>query len=215
MKRSLWSLAVIGCVVMLWLVVATADASPQATVTLNEGQQAKVLPNGCNLTVLKETPDLVKVKCVAMTTPDGNRARALHPEGRITLGAGKAVKILSNNCDLSITKKTASLVKVICNPKANTVMVGQNGTTYTPQQITIHQGETVHWEWASNNHTVTSGTAPNADGLFCSPNDTNCASAPASNSGATYEHTFNSQGTFKYFCLVHGSAMTGSVVVEP
>ncbi len=31
----------------------------------------------------------------------------------------------------------------------------------------------------------------------------------------SFEHTFNSQGTFPYFCIPHGQAMTGTVIVNP
>ena len=33
-------------------------------------------------------------------------------------------------------------------------------------------------------------------------------------SAATYQFTFNSVGTFNYDCTIHGSGMTGRVVVK-
>jgi plastocyanin len=34
-------------------------------------------------------------------------------------------------------------------------------------------------------------------------------------SSGSFSHTFMTAGSFPYFCLVHGSAMTGMVVVNP
>jgi plastocyanin len=98
-----------------------------------------------------------------------------------------------------------------------TVTVGPGGAfSFNPQSVTIRVGETVRWRWDSNGHNVVSGSGGSADGRFCSPNDQGCGSAPLSNAGATYEHTFTEGGTFPYFCEPHASfGMTGSVIVEP
>jgi plastocyanin len=82
-------------------------------------------------------------------------------------------------------------------------------------------GGTVRWEWASSIHSVVSGTVGvngvgMPDGLFCSPNNTNCLNPPLSNAGDVYEHTFNQAGTFPYFCSPHASSgMVGMVIVQP
>jgi plastocyanin len=34
-------------------------------------------------------------------------------------------------------------------------------------------------------------------------------------SGGSFSHTFTSAGSFPYFCMIHGSMMTGMVVVNP
>jgi plastocyanin len=98
------------------------------------------------------------------------------------------------------------------------VMVGPGGShSFAPSKVTIHPGDTVQWVWGSNNHTVTSGDPSTgaADNQFCSPSDTNCSGAAASDTGAMYSHTFTQAGTFPYFCVPHRRAgMTGSVVVQ-
>lgn len=98
-----------------------------------------------------------------------------------------------------------------------TVMVGQAGLTFTPNALTIAVGDTVHWVWASNNHTVTSGAPCTADSTYCSPANSNCASSSTSNTGATYDHTFTQAGNYSYFCRIHcSSGMTGTIhVVAP
>ena len=76
---------------------------------------------------------------------------------------------------------------------------------YTPSSVNVGVGETVTW---SNDdtaaHTVTSGTAADGpDGTF----DSSLFAA-----GTTFSHTFEQEGTFDYFCMVH-PWMVGNVVV--
>ncbi|HEY4285066.1 MAG TPA: plastocyanin/azurin family copper-binding protein [Chthoniobacterales bacterium] len=94
------------------------------------------------------------------------------------------------------------------------VSVGSGGSRFVPATVNILVGDTVQWTWAASGHNVRSGTPCSTDGQFCSPNDTNCASAPTSNLNATYSHTFTQPGSYSYFCSVHClSGMTGTVSV--
>lgn len=97
-----------------------------------------------------------------------------------------------------------------------TVRVGPNGDhVFDPPNLSIRVGDTIHWVWDASNHTVTSGVGGVADERFCSPSGARCATAPVSNSGATYDFTFTVPGTYPYYCRPHRSAgMTGSVSVE-
>jgi len=77
---------------------------------------------------------------------------------------------------------------------------------YSPFSISVRTGTTVTWTNADNAaHTVTSGNA--ADG----PNGIFDSSMFMSRT--TYSHTFNSPGTFPYFCMVH-PWQQGEVVVS-
>src|SRR2546423_4166946 len=81
------------------------------------------------------------------------------------------------------------------------VTVAPGGSTsFSPSTINIGVGDTVRWTWAAPGHNVRSGTSCSADGQFCSPNNTNCASAPTSGTSAVYTHTFDHSGTYSYFC---------------
>ena len=76
---------------------------------------------------------------------------------------------------------------------------------YIPSSVNVGAGETVTW---SNDdtaaHTVTSGTAADGpDGLF----DSSLFAT-----GTTFSHTFEEEGTFDYFCMVH-PWMVGNVIV--
>jgi plastocyanin len=96
------------------------------------------------------------------------------------------------------------------------VLVGPNGTNAFFDTVdlgtntTIPVGQTVQWNWASgsNFHSTTSG---NCSGGLCSPDfiwDSGVQDEPFS-----FTHTFNTVGTFGYYCQVHGVMMQGAVNV--
>src|SRR5439155_16141434 len=95
------------------------------------------------------------------------------------------------------------------------ITVGTNGSdTYAPNPVAINVGDTVRWNFVSAGHNVISGSSCLADNKFCSPGDTNCADAPTPAPGATYSHTFNTAGSFPYFCSPHCfNGMTGTIIV--
>src|SRR6516165_3774967 len=98
------------------------------------------------------------------------------------------------------------------------VMVAPGGTlTFNPSTVNISVGDTVRWTWAASGHSVTSGnsTTCTADGMFCSPNNTNCSTCVTSNIGFVYEFTFTQAGNFSYHCCVHCAfGMIGAVNVS-
>jgi hypothetical protein len=71
---------------------------------------------------------------------------------------------------------------------------------------TIPAGTTIQWLWDTGFHSTTSGPCPpcTGDGLWDS----------GQGSGMTFSHTFGVAGTFPYFCSVHGTSMTGMVIVN-
>lgn len=97
---------------------------------------------------------------------------------------------------------------------AATIDVGVENNFYSPDSIRVTAGDTVRWTWVGDLHSVTSGNCCTANGIFCSPGNTNCASSGPSVSGAEYSHQFNTPGTFPYYCNVHEAAMTGTVIVD-
>jgi plastocyanin len=82
---------------------------------------------------------------------------------------------------------------------------GQDGTT-NPAQTTVAVGGTVTWTWTgtgSTSHSVQSQGSPG----FTS-------SAILNGDGSAYQVTFTAAGTYQYDCAVHGSAMSGRIVVR-
>ncbi len=77
---------------------------------------------------------------------------------------------------------------------------------FEPSTLTIKVGETVTWKWAEGVHNVVSGTSCKPDAKFTS-------GTPVS--GATFEHRFDTAGTYDYFCEVHcQGGMVGKIVVQ-
>ncbi|MDH5697235.1 MAG: plastocyanin/azurin family copper-binding protein, partial [Nitrosopumilus sp.] len=76
---------------------------------------------------------------------------------------------------------------------------------YDPEILDITAGTTVVWDNVDTTvHTVTSGIAPETDGIF----DSGMMSA-----GDVFEFTFTDAGTYDYFCTFH-PWMVGTVNVE-
>ncbi len=87
-----------------------------------------------------------------------------------------------------------------------TVTVGDGGFFFTPSSVTIHTGDTVQWMWSSSGHSSTSGSPGMPSGLW----DSGILSQ-----GSSFTHTFNTAGSFPYYCTPHGACcgMTGMVTV--
>ncbi len=84
------------------------------------------------------------------------------------------------------------------------VNVGNN--FFNPSSLEIVQGDQVRWNRTAGTHTTTSGNSPNANGLW---------NATLNSSTPSFTRTFNSTGTFPYFCSFHDPGMAGSIFVEP
>jgi len=86
------------------------------------------------------------------------------------------------------------------------VFISAHNGTANPAVDTVAVGGTVTWTWTNNqgiSHSVESDRS------------TSFASSPImSGSGQTYAVTFNTPGTYTYDCAVHGTAMTGTIVVR-
>lgn len=97
---------------------------------------------------------------------------------------------------------------VVVSIPSGTAVPGCEDTNacYIPATVSINVGDTVSWpndDTAA--HTVTSGSAlAGPSGVF----DSSLLIA-----GGTFEHTFDSAGTYDYYCMVH-PWMTGSVQVS-
>ena len=71
---------------------------------------------------------------------------------------------------------------------------------------TIKAGDTVRCNFVDTiSHSTTSGTCCTGNGLWDS----------GVQASGSFSHQFAQPGTFPYFCMVHGSMMTGTVVVNP
>jgi plastocyanin len=99
---------------------------------------------------------------------------------------------------LSYLNASAAIVDVTVAPDGDLV--------FSPSAVTINPGDTVRWTWAADFHSTTSGIPGAANGIWDSG---------VLNQGATFSHTFNSPGSFPYYCIPHGGCcgMVGMVTV--
>ncbi|MFC4549292.1 MULTISPECIES: plastocyanin/azurin family copper-binding protein [Halorussus] len=93
-----------------------------------------------------------------------------------------------------------------------TVTVGPGGSLkFEPADVTIAPGTTVKWVWESDNHNVVPSSVPDGASWEGTPG----APSKTYNTGYTYTHTFQTTGTYEYFCQPHKTAgMTGTITVQ-
>jgi len=91
------------------------------------------------------------------------------------------------------------------------VIVGPGGNlVYEPATVNIAPGDTVHFVWESDNHNIVVESQPEGANWEGTEGDAN----DLYNTGHEYEFTFETEGTYSYFCQPHRTAgMVGEVVV--
>jgi plastocyanin len=92
------------------------------------------------------------------------------------------------------------------------VIVGPGGNlVYEPATVYVAPGDTVHFVWESDNHNIVVEDQPEGANWEGTEGDANTLY----NTGHEYEHTFETLGTYTYFCQPHRSAgMVGEVIVN-
>ena len=86
---------------------------------------------------------------------------------------------------------------------AGVVMVGPGGVNvFSPATVTIKAGERVTWDWVTGTHSIVSDDDPPAF----------AASSPQA--AGQYTVTFPTAGSYGYHCGVHGTMMTGTIIVQ-
>ena len=98
------------------------------------------------------------------------------------------------------------LLAVIAPPcLAKTWTVNTINNVFVPADLTLQPGDVVRWVWEGGIHTTTSGVG-GPDGLW---------DAPIDSANTSFQHTFNTPGTFYYFCRFHiALGMNGSITVS-
>jgi len=110
----------------------------------------------------------------------------------LAIGSWRLVLLLATAVSLIGYPKPASAATV-------NVAVGWYGglICFYPSLVTIHPGDQVKWIWLTSGHSTTSG-----HGIW---------NSGVRSQGATFTHTFNSAGTFPYYCIRDGQV--GKVIV--
>jgi manganese oxidase len=87
--------------------------------------------------------------------------------------------------------------------KASTAEILIQNMSYSPSTLNVKKGEKVTWMNKDTvAHTVSSGSAPNGDGMF----------DKVLEPGKSFSHIYNKAGIFPYFCK-NDNMMTGTITV--
>ena len=86
------------------------------------------------------------------------------------------------------------------------VFISAHNSTANPAVDTVAVGATVTWTWTNNLGVSHSVQSQGSTAFVSSP--------IMSGNGQTYAVTFTAPGTYQYDCAVHGTAMTGTIVVR-
>ncbi|MEP6492905.1 MAG: plastocyanin/azurin family copper-binding protein [bacterium] len=96
-------------------------------------------------------------------------------------------------------------------PSANTNTITLADQNFAPSNTTVPKGTTVTWVWGS----CTGGGYGGYGGCMHSVTfDDGSNIASAVQDSGSFTRTFTAAGTFKYHCSIHGSAMSGQVIVN-
>jgi|AntRauTorcE11898_2_1112593.scaffolds.fasta_scaffold12452_3 plastocyanin len=92
------------------------------------------------------------------------------------------------------------------------VVVGPNGDfRFAPSSVTVPVGDTVEWTWSSGGHNILVDSKPEESDWT----GTESLEGSVYDAGYSHSHTFDTPGTYAYYCSPHrASGMTGEVVVE-
>jgi len=105
---------------------------------------------------------------------------------------------------------TATATQTPTTPAGETqvVSVGADGLRFSPDSFEIQPGDTVRWEWESDNHNVKPSEVPDGSDWSGTPD------SEIFDSGHTYSYTFETPGEYSYYCNPHRSVgMAGSFTV--
>jgi plastocyanin len=132
---------------------------------------------------------------ISLALPDGYEAETGQPLER-------TVSVMANQT-ATVNWGLRALQQPPATAEVDTVQI--SGTSFSPANLTVAPGRTVVWVYVSGGpHTVT------PDG------HTQWQSVSANSPGEVLRVTFNTAGTFDYYCEPHRSlGMTGEIVVQP
>jgi plastocyanin len=115
---------------------------------------------------------------------------------RTFLIAAAAVGLLAGTaCGGSSDKKSSDTTSAGGAPAA---VIKAEGTTWSPDDVTVHTGDTVEWE---------------IDGSIVHDLKGDEGVSHKAGSNFTQTHTFDKPGTFSYQCTIH-AGMNGTVTVS-
>jgi len=197
---------------------ATAGAPAQLTKIAGDGQTGIILGSFQKQLKVLVTDELLNPVVGAHVTftgsggvtpvnpavlTDANGLAVTSVTGAATPGAGGATATVPGIATpVGFTLTTANAVReVTVGPGTSFTSVFNRGSN--PAVDTIPVGQGVLWRWAGGTHSVESTGAT-----------TFTSSGISGTAGNLYVLSFAAAGTYQYDCAVHGTAMTGRIVVR-
>ena len=120
----------------------------------------------------------------------------------------QAFTIVATICAFGCGGSSATTDPIVNTPPPPGGISVQNNF-FTPQSKTVATGTTVQWAWNSCSGDVYTGqTCVTHDIVF------DDAVTSGAKSQGTYSRAFTTAGTYPYHCSIHGTAMSGSIVVQ-
>ena len=143
----------------------------------------------------------------AVTAGDANAA----PGNANTDATGSAQTTITFGATAGAVTVEATSAGLTGSPQTYTFQSGHvvvSNDVFTPNAVTVAAGTTVRWVWAVGavGHNITP-VAPDVEPT-ATPNATN-------NFPFTYQHTFNTPGTYSFQCTNHPATMQGTITVNP
>lgn len=134
------------------------------------------------------------------TYSSGSQAIATVTNAGVITGVAVGTTTITASGTVGSVTKTATVNVTVTVPGATAAVDATASNTFNPASVTVTRNGVVTWTFAAN-HNVTFDTQG-------SP-----ANIPDRATG-TASATFPNAGTFAYHCTIHGSSMSGSVVVQ-
>lgn len=171
-------------------VAAAGTGVSGATLTLSRGQTTRTATSS-GTGAFSFTDVAAGSWSLAVEVPDG-----------YALAAGQSASVA-----VTVTANQTTTVNVALEAEqtgGEVTLIGLSGTSFSSNDVTISVGETIRWENQDNAlHTVT------PDG------HSEWSSVQLDATGESFEHTFNTPGTYNYYCNPHRSlGMTGVIRVQ-
>ncbi len=101
----------------------------------------------------------------------------------------------------------------ITDPVIHVVPVSIGDNFFSPASMTIISGDTVKWTYATGSSAHTT-TCDGTGGTTLPSGGTTWDSGVLS-AGGIYKKAINVPGNYTYICTIHGTAMSGTIVVQP
>jgi plastocyanin len=135
-----------------------------------------------------------------VTYASANQAVATVTNAGVVTGVSAGTAQVTATGQIGTVTKTATVTVTVTVPGATASVAATAGNSFDPANVTITKGGTVTWTFAAlHNVTFDVAGAP--------PGTGNVSSGNAS-------VTFPNAGSYPYHCTIHGTGMSGTVVVQ-